>query len=71
MNRQEIDALLEAAKNADAEKISVLGNDAAAKLSQEQKSKIEEIMQNPEYLKSVLSSPKARAIIEMLKGEEK
>lgn len=70
MKQQDIDALFEAAKSGDKEQIEKIGNAAAASLSREQRDKIEKAMSDSDYLKSVLSSPKAREIIEKLKGDK-
>ncbi len=66
MKQQDFDALFNAAKSGDNERLSELGNAAAAALSEEQKKKIEKAMSDPEYLKNVLSSQKAREILEKL-----
>lgn len=68
MKQYDFDALFQAAKNGDNEKMAELGNAAASTLSEEQKRKIEKAMSDPDYLKSVLSSPKAKELMEKLKG---
>lgn len=67
MKQQDIDALFNAAKNGDNKRLSEIGSCAMSSLSDEQREKIEKAMSDPEYLKNVLSSPKAREIIEKLK----
>ncbi|MBR3768855.1 MAG: hypothetical protein IKL10_11550 [Clostridia bacterium] len=71
MKQNDFDALFEAAKSGDKKKMEKLGNAAASVLSEEQKSTIEKAMADPDYLRSVLSSPKAQEILKKLQGGDK
>lgn len=68
MKQNDIDAFIEAAGDGDKERLEKLGNAAASKLSSEQKEKIEKAMSDPDFLSSLLSSPKAQEIIKKLQG---
>lgn len=62
-----IDELFKAAKNGDGEKAKKLGEEMKNSLSDEQKAKLEKALTDGDYLKSLLSSPKAAGIINELK----
>lgn len=70
MNSHDLDKLFDAVKSGNREEMSKVGNAAAANLSEEQKSKIEKALSDPDYLQSVLSTPKAQEILRKLKGGE-
>lgn len=68
MKQRDIDKLFDAAKSGDNEQLRSLGAEAAASLSEEQKSKIEKAMSDPDFLSSLLSSAKAQDILKKLQG---
>lgn len=67
----DFEKLLDAAGRANGDELEKIGTAAASKLSVEQKNTIEKAIADPEYLKSVLSSPKAQEIIKKLQGGNK
>lgn len=71
MRPDDLEKLFSAAEKGDKMSIEKIGKDAAATLSDVQKKNIERAMSDPEYLRSVLSSPKAQEIMKKLQGGKK
>lgn len=69
MKQNEFDALFDAAKSGNREKMERVGNLAAASLDDEQKRTIEKALSDPDYLKKLLSSQKAQDIIKKIQGD--
>ena len=71
MKQNDYNEMLNAVNSGDSEKMRKFGAAAASSLSDEQKNMINKAMSDPEYLKNVLSSPKAQEILKKLQGGEK
>ncbi len=71
MRAFDFDKLFDAVKKGDGDELEKLGSAAATRLTENQKNDIEKAMSDPEYLKSILSSPKAQEIIKKLQGGDK
>ena len=69
MNQKDIDALFGAARSGNKKQMSEVGNAVANSLSDAQRKTVEHAMNDPEYLRTLLSSQKAQEIIRKLKGE--
>ncbi len=69
MKSNDIDALFSAARSGNKKQMSAVGNAAVEKLTDEQKRKVERAMNDPEYLRSILSTPGAQEIIKRLKED--
>ncbi len=68
MKNGNYDELIKAAKSGDAKKMEAIGNIAAAGLSEDSRNKIEKALNDPDYLKNILSSEKAKQILKKLQG---
>ena len=70
MKQTDFEALFNAAKRGDKQTAERLSAQAAYGLSAENKDKLERALNDPEFLKSVLDSDKARQIMKKLQGGE-
>lgn len=70
MKKNDFDELFNAAVSGDRATAEKLSSQAAEKLSAENRQKIEKALNDPEYLKSILSSEKAQKILRKMQGGE-
>lgn len=68
MKNSDFDALINAAKSGDEKIMEKMGNIAASKLSDDSREKINKALNDPEYLKNILTSEKAKQILKQLQG---
>lgn len=71
MNQNDLDSLMKALSGDGGKNAERIGKSAAASLNAEQRKKIEDALADPEYLKSLLSTPRAQEILKKLNKGDK
>lgn len=71
MNQNDFENLMRALEVDGGKSAESIGKSAAAALSEEKRKQIEAAMSDPQYLKSLLSTPKAQEILRRFQKGEK